>query len=184
MNRSLLGKTDFTISLNSSKLPNTKLSLVRKKNLRKLKTLCIGYNTHETHFVLSDFIRQSKKLRSNVIEKVEMDISLYSLKAIILRERATINRPWERTYLIRNVFSSVPYEANVILQSPAIDFAARDYSNPRFYKRKAILFLRQKPLPQSKITFIYITGIISSTSHLGKEDVALTSNELYHQQSK
>src|SRR6201996_4658544 len=167
MKKKYFAKTHFLNLLNSIKVPNAQKYLNKDvlRNQRKLRTLCVGYNTKETHFVMSDFIRQSKKLRSNVIEKVEMDISLYSIKAIILDEKASLLFPLERTFLIRNVFSSVPYEAHIPLQSPIIDFASRDYINPRLYRRNYLRYLREKPLPQSKIVFTYITGvIIASTS--------------------
>jgi hypothetical protein len=150
-------KLNFTTVQHSIKHPN--YSSYRKQTYKKLKTICVGYNTQETNFTMSDFIRQSKKLRSNVIERVELDISIYILKALLVREKKGYLNT-DCTYLLRNVFNSVPYEVNIVLQSPVIDFIARDYGNPRRFKRRNIRFLREKPLPYSKVVFPYIVGFI------------------------
>lgn len=150
-------KLNFTTISNSIKHPNY-THFNKRRNIR-LKSACVGYNTQETNFNMSDFIRQSKKLRSNVIERVELDISIYTLKALLLRVRKGYLNS-DCTYLLRNVFNSVAYEVNVVLQSPVIDFVARDPYNPRRFKRKNIKFLREKSLPHSKIVFPYIVGYI------------------------
>lgn len=150
-------KLNYTTLQYSIKHPN--YSSYRKQTYKKLKTICVGYNTQETNFNMSDFIRQSKKLRSNVIDRVELDISIYTLKALLVREKKGYLNT-DCTYLLRNVFNSVPYEVNIVLQSPVIDFIARDYGNPRIFKRRYLGFLRKKPLPYSKVVFPYIVGFI------------------------
>jgi hypothetical protein len=150
-------KLNYTTVQYSIKHPN--YSSYREQTYKKLKTICVGYNTQETNFNMSDFIRQSKKLRSNVIDRVELDISIYTLKALLVREKKGYLNT-DCTYLLRNVFNSVPYEVNIVLQSPVIDFIARDYGNPRIFKRRYLRFLRKKPLPYSKVVFPYIIGFI------------------------
>lgn len=124
------------------------------------RILCIVLNKHTTKFEVSDFVRVSKKHRSNVVDILVKDIFQYNITGICIRHKKdqfSINT----SFLIRNVFDQFPYELNIPFYSPHID-----YISILFYRQKLkylthskYYYLRKKPLPQSKVVFDYVVGM-------------------------
>jgi ribosomal protein L19 len=176
MQKSILYKKILTILLDQFKyrIPE------RIINERKLKSYIwhVGFNTNVTRFSMGDYIKVSKKLRSNVVNKVDYDINIYSFKGILISDYMN---PLNTSYLIRNVFDSIPYETRVILYSPAVDYVTYDPFIQLIYNRSKLYYLRNKPLPQSEIPFTYIVGLIPLDSWEDERisDYDISSTELY-----
>jgi ribosomal protein L19 len=161
MLESLILKRLTNIILNGAKyrIPE---KIINDRNL-KSSIWHVGFNTNVTRFSMGDYIKVSKKLRSNVVNKVEYDINVYSFKGILISDYAD---PLNASYLIRNIFDTIPYETRVILYSPAVDYVTYDPFVQVLYHRSKLYYLRDKPLPQSTVSFTYIVGIIPLSSIL------------------
>jgi ribosomal protein L19 len=118
----------------------------------------VSFNKHSTTFELSDFVKTSKKQRSNIVDVQIKDILQYNFIGICIAHKKD---PYylNTSFLIRNVFGRVPFELTVNLFSPILD------SITAFPEIKKLLrithnkyyYLRKKPMPQSLIEFDYVT---------------------------
>jgi len=122
----------------------------------------------------SDFVKTSKKQRSNIVDIKIKDILHYSFLGICIAHKKD---PYglNTSFTIRNVFDRVPVETIVILYSPVIDDVSI-YSDIQKLKRiihNKYYFLRKKPMPQSVITFDYVTDITEDI--INKKDDTYTN---------
>lgn len=72
-----INKNYLTIWINSYKYPLPKY-MIRERKLYSA-IWHVGFNPKTTHFSMRDFIKISKKLRSNVVDRIEYDISIYHI---------------------------------------------------------------------------------------------------------
>jgi len=155
MLESFLSKSYINIWINSYKYPLPE-KLVKQRRMTS-SIWHVGFNPNTTRFSMRDYIKVSKKLRSNIVDRIDYDISIYRITGLLVSEH---NHHINTTYLIRNVFDSIPYEVRVILYSPAIDYVTFDYFVQLLYKRNKLLYLRDRPIPESTVKFTYIVGLI------------------------
>jgi len=107
------------------------------------KIIEISFNSEFTHFNIQDFVKQSKKTRSNKIEYAEKQILRYSVVGKCIRYR---NRGYETTFIIRNVIDLASYELTYFIFSPLLQYytirntQSKVIKNP--YKRATAYFLR------------------------------------------
>jgi len=125
------------------------------------KIIEIAFNTEFTHFNVQDFVKQSKKTRSNKIEYAEKQVLLYSVVGKCIRYR---NRGSYTTFIIRNVIDLTSYELTYFIFSPLLKyFCIRDtqektLKNP--YKRATTYFLRTTAPVKSSVPFDYVLDYI------------------------
>jgi ribosomal protein L19 len=114
-------------------------------------------------------VNKGKKQRSDIVQIQIKDILHYSFIGICIAHKKD---PYglNTSFTIRNVFDRVPVETIVILYSPVIDDVSI-YSDIKKLKRiihNKYYFLRKKPMPQSVITFDYVTDI--TADFINKKD--------------
>jgi len=115
-----------------------------------------------TAFNMQDYIKVSKKHRSNVVEVIERDVFQYSFCGICIKRQAH-HGDFNASVLLRNVFSSVPCETSIVIYSPLIDFIGVVNNRKKLIGviRNKLYYLRKKPLPRSIVPFMYIIGMYS-----------------------
>jgi ribosomal protein L19 len=121
--------------------------------------LQVDFHQEYTKFEVTDFIKVSKKHRSNTFDIIAKDIPQYNFTGLCLRYRPD---PYSTNtaFLIRNVFDQFPCEYNIPLYSPIITGIHILLNRPKIQRkiRSKYYFLRNKPLPMSKLIFSYILG--------------------------
>lgn len=122
--------------------------------------LSVNFDKKITNFNVSDFIKTSKKLRSNIVEVQILDIFQYNFVGLCLRhkkDRYLINT----SFLIRNTFDRIPYELNACLYSPAIEsiHILRYIEKIIRITHSKYYYLRNKPMPESTVPFDYVIDL-------------------------
>lgn len=174
-------KKNISLLYNISKArkPNVKLKVIAGQLLQ------LTLSQKITKFDMTDYIRVSKKHRSNTVDVIIRDIFQYVFTGICIRHRKDIY-DLNTSFLLRNVFDQFPYELQVPLYSPFIDSINVLLFRPKIQAliHSKYYYLRNKPLPMSKVLFAYIVGV-SDPSILDKEshDYSDEENleELIHQ---
>lgn len=124
------------------------------------QVLQVMFNKKTTSFEVTDFVKTSKKQRSNVVEVQIKDIFQYNFIGLCIAHKKD-SYGLNTSFLLRNTFDHIPYELNVGLFSPIIDSIN---IHPLIKKLIRIrhnkyYFLRKKPLPQSTIMFEYVVDM-------------------------
>lgn len=133
------------------------ISLLRPRG----EIIDIAFNTAFTHFNVQDYVKQSKKTRSNKIEYAEKEVLLYSMVGKCIRYR---NRGFHTTFIIRNVTDLTSYELTYFIFSPLLLYycirkAPRGIiKHP--YKRATTYFLRQHAPVKSVVPFDYVLNYV------------------------
>lgn len=91
-------------------IDHSKGSIIQEKKRNQLKAslsgqiLLVSLNKHKTKFEVSDFVKVSKKQRSNVVEVLVKNIYQYNLVGICIQHKKD---PWDlnTSFLLRNVLS-------------------------------------------------------------------------------
>lgn len=157
-------------------MPNEKLSLIRHHPRIAGKVLSIDLNKKKTNFELSDFKRTSKKLRSNVIEIKIRDVQQYTFVGICISHKKDVYIT-NTSFLLRNTFDRIPYEAHFKLYSPYIDnISILHFVKKLIINHSRFFFLRTKSMPKSTVVFDYITDIYDHDC-LHEEDLVLKEIE-------
>jgi ribosomal protein L19 len=150
---SMLIKTKYKLFNASKKRPNLEQSHKRLTG----KVLRVMFNKRTTKFEVSDFVKTSKKQRSNVVDVQVKDIFQYNFIGICIaqkRDEFVLNS----SFLIRNTFDQFPYELCVPLYSPMVDaISVLNYIDKLlYYTHSKYYYLRKKPMPLSTIYFDYV----------------------------
>jgi len=124
------------------------------------KAVQVVFNEQTTRFEVSDFVKTSKKQRSNIVDIQIKDILHYNFIGLCIAHKKD-PYGFNTSFTIRNVFSRVPVELVVMLFSPVIDRVSiyTDIKKLRRITHNKYYFLRKKPMPQSVINFEYVTDI-------------------------
>jgi ribosomal protein L19 len=150
---SALIKNKFNLVLFTGKKPY--LSHYRQRIAGNI--MIVLFDKRTTVFDVSDFVKTSKKLRSNVSEIQVRDIFQYNFIGICIAHKKD---PYflNTSYLIRNTFDRTPYELNVSLYSPTIEniFVLPTIEKLVSLTHSKYYYLRKKPMPLSTITFNYV----------------------------
>jgi ribosomal protein L19 len=121
------------------------------------KVLVVLFDKRTTVFEVSDFVKTSKKLRSNVSEVQTRDIFQYNFIGLCIAHKKD---PYcvNTSFLIRNTFDRTPYELNVNLYSPTIENISVYNTIGKLVSstHSKYYYLRKKPMPLSTIPFDYI----------------------------
>jgi len=115
------------------------------------------FDTDFTHFHIQDYVKQSKKTRSNKIEYAEKEILLYSMVGKCIHYK---NAGFHTTFTIRNVVDLASYELTYFIFSPLLKYysirrAKHGIIKPP-YKRATTYFLRQHAPVKSAVPFEYV----------------------------
>jgi len=135
-----------------------------------------GWKPAATAFNMQDYIRVSKKHRSNIVEVVERDVFQYCFCGICIKHQA-YHGDLNASFLLRNVFSSIPFETSIVLYSPIIDFIGAFVDRKKLIGviRNKFYYLRKKPLPRSHVPFMYIIGMYNRDFLKGKQEPSFIS---------
>ena len=124
------------------------------------KILCIIFNKFSTYFEVSDFVKTSKKQRSNVVDQQIKDIFQYNVIGICISQKK--DQYFLNTqYIIRNTFERIPYEITLGLYSPIIEtiFVYKLIEKFMYLTHSKYYYLRKKPMPMSTIVFDFVTDM-------------------------
>jgi ribosomal protein L19 len=157
----VLLKKNLNLFLNNHKYAS--LYLYKRSQSKKGlagRILRVSLNKHSTKFEVSDYVRQSKKHRSNVVDILVKDIFQYNFTGICIKQTKD-QFALNTSFLIRNVFDQFPYELNVPLYSPLIDYIGVLFHRQKlkYLTHSKYYYLRSKPFPQSKTEFDYVVGV-------------------------
>jgi ribosomal protein L19 len=124
------------------------------------KILCVLFNKYSTIFEVSDYVKTSKKQRSNVTDVQVKDIFQYNFIGICIAHKKD-SFMLNTSYLIRNTFDKVPYELMVNLYSPIIDEICVYVLIEKLIRitHSKYYYLRKKPAPMSTIFFDYVVDM-------------------------
>jgi len=150
---STLIKNKYTILLSNSKKPY----LADYRQRLTGKVMSVLFDKRTTTFEVSDFVKTSKKLRSNVTEVQSRDIFQYNFIGICIAHKKD---PYilNTSFLIRNTFDRVPYELHVNLYSPIVENINVLHAIRKliYITHSKYYYLRKKPMPMSTIYFDYV----------------------------
>jgi ribosomal protein L19 len=167
----ILLKKNLTILITQHK--SNKI-MFTKKNRLSGRVLRVCLHDHYTKFEVSDYVKISKKLRSNVVEHIEKDILKYNLVGICL---SFYGDPYilNTSFLIRNVFDSFAYEFTCPYQSPIVDYISVLLSKVKIkhLTKSKYYYLRKKPLPLSEVIFEYVIDMHSVDDDLTEDNNTL-----------
>nr|ADZ99047.1 ribosomal protein L19 [Physarum polycephalum] len=143
--------------LNLLSITGKKPHLDYKRERLTGKVLSVLFDKRTTSFEVSDFIKTSKKLRSNISEVQVRDIFQYNFIGLCIAHKKdpfVINT----SFLIRNTFDRTPYELHANLFSPIIEsIHVHSAVEKLFYiTHSKYYYLRKKPMPLSTIYFDYV----------------------------
>jgi len=131
--------------------------------------LWVSFDKQNTSFEVSDFVKTSKKQRSNIVDIQIKDLLQYNFVGICIAHKKD---PYDvnTSFLIRNVFDRVPFELHVNLFSPILEGIGVFSTIEKLFRitHNKYYYLRKKPMPQSLVTFDYVTD---STEDIINEDI-------------
>jgi ribosomal protein L19 len=141
------------------------------------RVVTILFDKRTTTFEVSDFVKISKKLRSNTVEVQIRDIFQYNFLGLCIAHKKD---PYliNTSFLVRNTFDRTPYELNVSLFSPIIESIAVVPSIQKLIHitHSKYYYLRKKPLPESTIRFNYVVDMFDHDT-LYEEDSTIKEVE-------
>ena len=124
------------------------------------RVLCVLFDKRETKFEMTDYIKTSKKHRTNIIEVQQREILQYNFTGLCIAHKKD---PFyvNTSFLIRNTFDRTPYELNVCLNSPIIEeiYIRHAVEKIVYITHSKYYYLRNKPMPKSTIFFDYIVDM-------------------------
>ena len=153
-------KQKFTVLLNNEKsnklnLSNFSYSMLKKSPAGRIMTFFLL--PEKTNFEITDFIRISKKNRSDTKDVYDKEMYSYNFTGICISAKMDFYEV-NSNFLIRNVFDHCAYETRYPLFAPIIDaitILEDRFKNIRLRKKK-YFYLRKKPLPESTVPFSFI----------------------------
>lgn len=127
------------------------------------KVLCVLFNKFSTSFEVSDFVKTSKKQRSNIVDIQVKDIFQYNFIGICIAHKKDYYL-FNTSFLIRNTFDRSAYELHAVLYSPIIDAIIKYDTIEKLVKiiRSKYFYLRKKPMPSSTVFFDYVTDMFDN----------------------
>jgi len=150
---SALTKTKFHHMLITSKKPY----LADHHQRVAGKVISVTFDKKHTTFEVTDFIKISKKLRSNTVEVKTLDIFQYNFVGLCIAHKKD---PYitDTSFLIRNAFDRIPYELNACLFSPIVESIRVLPSIEKLIHitHSKYFYLRNKSMPESTIYFDYV----------------------------
>lgn len=153
----ILKKQKFLTNILQNKNDNLNFS---KSELKKNfsfggKVIQVFWKTRFTKFDIAEYVKVSKKQRTNISEKKIKDVLQYSFAGFCYnfkKTKFTINT----SFSIRNVLDGFPLEMIFPLYSPVV--LNLGLTNQKFDTfRNKLYFLRQKAMPYSQIIFDYVS---------------------------
>ena len=153
----VLQKQKLLQLIKGSKTDNLNLTTIKKKFSFGGKLLQVFFLTKFTKFDIAEYVKVSKKQRTNISEKKVKDVLQYSFLGYCFnfkKDPDSINC----SYSLRNVLDGFPIEMIFPVYSPSISCIS--FQEKMFQKKSTkakYFFLRNKPSPQSFFEFNYVT---------------------------
>lgn len=121
------------------------------------KVMSVNWRTEYTKFDIYDYVKVSKKQRSNEVDRKEKKVLNYNYTGICIAYKKDFNSI-NAKFVLRNVFDSFPLEMTFPLYSPQISGIAlvSDIANKQKFSKNRLYFLRNKEIPLSKVIFNYV----------------------------
>lgn len=119
------------------------------------KVIQVFWKTRFTKFDIAEYVKVSKKQRTNISEKKVKDVLQYSFSGYCYdfkKNKFSVNT----SFSLRNVLDGFPLEMIFPLYSPVIlnlGLAKQQFATVR----NKLYFLRKKSLPYSQIAFNYVS---------------------------
>ena len=140
-----------------SKTDNLNLQKKKKKFNFGGKLLQVFFVTKFTKFDIAEYVKVSKKQRTNISDKKIKDVLQYCFLGYCFNYKKD-NKGVNCSYSLRNVLDGFPIEMIFPVYSPAISCLS---FLEKMYQRKATkskyFFLRNKPFPESFVEFSFVT---------------------------
>lgn len=153
----ILQKQKFIQQIICSKADNLNLTKIKKKFTFGGKLLQVFFLTKFTKFDIAEYVKVSKKQRTNISEKKVKDVLQYSFLGYCFDFKKD-NQGLNCSYSLRNVLDGFPIEMIFPIYSPTISCIS---FQEKMYQKKSTkakyFFLRKKPSPESLIEFNYVT---------------------------
>lgn len=128
--------------------------------------LRIAFTTAATKFNLGDFVKTSKKLRSNFNKVLEREPLQYDYIGICIAQKKD---PYiiNTSFLVRNAYQHIPFELRINLFNPVLDFISVHLNIHKFYRliRNKYYYLRNKPVPESVVNHQFALNIDHDQNH-------------------
>ena len=140
---------------------------ITKAYLQEAGKLLVGEIVHvhltvaSTKFEVEDYIKKSKKLRSDISDRVKRDPLEYQFVGLCLKARLDENLTDSRV-LLRNVFSGCAYEYYCPIYSPNVANFSIDSIRSKIQMRRRGFYgyFRRKTLPENTVIFTFV-GLVS-----------------------
>jgi len=126
-----------------------------------------------TKFEMEDYIKKSKKLRSDITYRIKRDPVEYQMTGLCVKAYIDYYLTDSRA-ILRNVFSSCAFEYICPFFSPFIENINIDTFRYKvsMKRRGTYAYLRKKPLPESVVLFHFVCGVATNyASNAGKNTV-------------
>lgn len=121
------------------------------------KVIKVFWKTQYTKFDIAEYVKVSKKQRTNISEKKVKDVLQYSFLGYCFNFKKNF-KSINTSFSLRNVLDGFPVEMIFPLYSPAVLTLGIDKYNLGYLLTKnKYYFLRKKPLPQSFMNFDYVS---------------------------
>ena len=140
----------------SSKNDNLNLTEKKKKFSFGGKLLQVFFLTKFTKFDIAEYVKVSKKQRTNISEKKVKDVLQYCFLGYCFNFKKDLDGV-NCSFSLRNVLDGFPIEMIFPIYSPAINCVS--FQEKMFQKkatRAKFYFLRKKSSPESLVEFSYV----------------------------
>jgi len=119
------------------------------------RLLRVYWKTQYTQFDINDFVRVSKKLRSNTIDRKVKDILQYNFTGICVTFNLHVQTV-HQSFTLRNVFDGFPCEMSFSIHSPLIQDILPLFPQFRAAMKNKHLYLRRWAAVKSERVFSYV----------------------------
>jgi len=143
--------------IKGSKTDNLNLTTKKQKFTFGGKLLQVFFFTKFTKFDIAEYVKVSKKQRTNISEKKIKDVLQYSFLGYCFDFKKDLEGV-NCSYSLRNVLDGFPIEMIFPIYSPNISCIS--FQEKLFQKKSTkskYFFLRRKPSPESLFEFDYVT---------------------------
>lgn len=135
------------------------------------KIIRVFWKTKFTKFDIAEYVKVSKKQRTNISEKKVKDVLQYSFVGYCInfkKDSLSVNT----SYSVRNVLDGFPVEMIFPVYSPVIlsITVAQNIYTPKT-RRSKLYYLRKKPVPYSFVEFDYVSRKKTEIIHKRKRTI-------------
>ncbi len=159
-------KNKFMFEMKTAKHNNVNIIAYSKQRRIGGRVMFFIPYLYKTDFDMLDYVKISKKQRSDKAIRYEKDLSKYQYAGICISHKKD-KYSIKTSFLMRNVFDGFAYELRVPLLSGFFEVMGVDDTIIKFgkIKRNRYYFLRMKELPYSLVNFFFLFGTKERNEH-------------------